>query len=189
MQANFNSFIWSRGSKIRRIVLDAFSNACYNIFNILKIQKANNTKKYFDMIRIRSSTKCVLFYRASSEHSLPWSSGPLSASPIFPIKLCALHTERYFLGLAKIHHGLRRSCWYREVPIVVPHSRRGPITCQYRHYWRTERNINVYDPMCVRSTPGGQVAPFRSVAFLPAALRCVPFVRVIYTPSAYLFHE
>lgn len=31
--------------------------------------------------------------------------------------------------------------------------RKGPITCQYRHYWRTERNINVYDPMCVQPNP------------------------------------
>lgn len=52
---------------------------------------------------------------------------------------------------------LRRPCWYPE---VVPHSRRGPITCQYRHYWRTERNINVYDPMCVCSIPPDQATPF-----------------------------
>lgn len=51
---------------------------------------------------------------------------------------------------------LWQPCWYPE---VVPHSRRGPITCQYRHYWRTERNINVYDPMCVCSILPTELPP------------------------------
>lgn len=71
--------------------------------------------------------------------------------PIFPIKLSALYTGRDTLSrISENTLRLRRPCWYPE---VVSHSRRGPISCQYRHYWRTERNINVYDPMCVCSVP------------------------------------
>lgn len=50
---------------------------------------------------------------------------------------------------------------------------KGPITCQYRHYWRTERNINVYDPMRAHPNP----CPFlytprvRSTVFPTVALK------------------
>lgn len=91
--------------------------------------------------------------RFRSERPLP--SCPLHAfaslRPMFPIKLFSLFRgERYFSGLPRIPFRpvatIARSMW-------LDRTGKGPITCQYRHYWRTERNINVYDPMRAHPNP------------------------------------
>lgn len=70
---------------------------------------------------------------------------------MFPIKLFSL-----FPGRAIFFRITKDTFLATARPVRLDSTRfrgKGPITCQYRHYWRTERNINVYDPMCAHPNP------------------------------------
>lgn len=117
----------------------------------------------------------LLHFRKSAFPIGAASSCPLHAfaslRPIFPIKLFSLFRgQRYFSGLPRIRFGpwlpSRGPCGW-----IGPG--KGPITCQYRHYWRTERNINVYDPMRAHpnSCPFLYTPRVRSTVFPTVALK------------------
>lgn len=94
-------------------------------------------------------------------------SPALSVSPIFPIKLSALHTGRYFSGLTKIRYGLRRPCWYREVVPSEEGTNNLPISAllahwaQYKRLWPNVRPFNPRSnyPLSIRCfyTSGSQI--------------------------------
>lgn len=90
--------------------------------------------------RGRSKKRSSLYYLYYPLHTL---------ARMFPIKLFSLfRANDIFPDYQRYDFGPRLVSYRRSYI-----RGKGPITCQYRHYWRTERNINVYDPMCVHPNP------------------------------------